>query len=212
MSETTPASQIAAWADLLRGITANGLRFAGNIYDRTNYERIEQIALEMLALASGRPMSEIEPLRETLFARPGPIPTADAAVINPDGKMLLIRRSDNHKWAMPGGGIDVGETAAQAAVREALEETGVHCEAILLAAVHDSRLCGCHHLQQLYHFTFLCRPLPVPSESASHATEVLETAWYSEADLPAEIDPGHVTRIAYAFQTWRGETRTFFDG
>jgi 8-oxo-dGTP pyrophosphatase MutT (NUDIX family) len=40
-------------------------------------------------------------------------------------KVLLTRRTDNGRWCLPGGGIDSGESAAEACEREALEETGL---------------------------------------------------------------------------------------
>jgi len=36
---------------------------------------------------------------------------------NAAGEVLLIRRSDNGNWAVPGGAIDLGESMVQAAVR-----------------------------------------------------------------------------------------------
>jgi 8-oxo-dGTP diphosphatase len=41
-----------------------------------------------------------------------------------DGRVLLIKREDFEIWALPGGEIDLGETPAQAGIREAREETG----------------------------------------------------------------------------------------
>ena len=40
-------------------------------------------------------------------------------------KVLLTRRSDNGRWCLPGGGMDPGESAAEACAREVLEETGL---------------------------------------------------------------------------------------
>ena len=48
-------------------------------------------------------------------------------VVNDAGQILLIRRTDNGNWALPGGAIDLGESVAQAAVRETLEESGIEC-------------------------------------------------------------------------------------
>jgi ADP-ribose pyrophosphatase YjhB (NUDIX family) len=45
----------------------------------------------------------------------------NAAVVNEAGDLLLIRRTDNGNWALPGGAVDLGESVAQAAVRETLE-------------------------------------------------------------------------------------------
>jgi ADP-ribose pyrophosphatase YjhB (NUDIX family) len=213
--EVSPAEQIGLWADELRHMSANGLRFAVNVYDRTNYARMQEMAMEMLALATGQPLEQIEAIRAPIFSRPSPINTVDAAIINEQGKILLIRRADNRKWAMPGGGLDVGETPAQGAAREALEETGVHCEPVSLVGVHDSRFCGVRAPHQLYMYMFLCRPLPeIPDEvPPSHAEEVIETGWFGENELPPDLDPGHVIRIPLAFQAWRngGKQPAYFD-
>lgn len=53
-----------------------------------------------------------------------PFVAADAAVFREE-RILLIRREDNGLWAMPGGLTDVGETWAQSAEGELLEEAGV---------------------------------------------------------------------------------------
>jgi ADP-ribose pyrophosphatase YjhB (NUDIX family) len=126
--------------------------------------------------------------------------------------MLLIQRADNQKWAMPGGAFEVGETPAQGAVREALEETGVHCEPVALAGVFDSRLHGSVSRHHMVQFVFLCRPLNGPTRAQpSHSHEVLQTAWFAENELPVDLDPGHATRIPVAFQVWRSPAQAYFD-
>src|SRR5215472_17335933 len=64
------------------------------------------------------------------------VPSVNVAVTNEMGELLLIRRSDNDNWALPGGGVDIGESLAQAAVRETREETGVDCEVTGLSGVY----------------------------------------------------------------------------
>ncbi len=49
------------------------------------------------------------------------VPSVNVIVTNGGGDVLLIRRSDNQNWAVPGGAIDLGESMVQAAVRETLE-------------------------------------------------------------------------------------------
>jgi ADP-ribose pyrophosphatase YjhB (NUDIX family) len=115
-------------------------------------------------------------------------------------------------WAMPGGALEVGETPAQGVVREAFEETGVHCRAVALVGVFDSRRCGAVYPLHLYHFVFLCGPLPdAASETPSHALETLGCDWFAEAGLPDDLDSGHRTRIPYAFASWHGKQEAFFD-
>jgi 8-oxo-dGTP pyrophosphatase MutT (NUDIX family) len=40
-------------------------------------------------------------------------------------RVLLTRRTDNGQWCLPGGGMDAGESAAEACERELWEETGL---------------------------------------------------------------------------------------
>ncbi len=56
-----------------------------------------------------------------------PMASSDIVVVN-KGKVLLLRRTTNPLngyWGLPGGGINLGETPKQAAVRELKEETGL---------------------------------------------------------------------------------------
>ena len=46
------------------------------------------------------------------------VPSVTAIVTNPAGELLLVHKTDNNRWALPGGGMDPGESIAQAAVRE----------------------------------------------------------------------------------------------
>jgi len=208
-----PAEQIALWSDSLRDMAATGLKYSQNIYDHERYQAIQQIAIEMLALATERPLRELEPLRETIFARSSPLVAGTAAVIDDDAKILLMRRSDNRLWNMPGGILEVGEPPAGGVARETLEETGVRCEPIVLVGVYDNRMWETGVIQHLYKFTFLCKPLDAgqPGEPASHAVEALEIGWFAENALPADLFVGHVQRVEDAFRVWRGEQRAYFD-
>jgi ADP-ribose pyrophosphatase YjhB (NUDIX family) len=208
----TPTEHLALWADRLRDISAMGLLFTQNFHDREAFRAVQTISMEMLALVSGQPWDQIEPLRGPIFSRPTPAATGDAAVIDGQGQILLIRRADNGQWAMPGGALEVGETPAEGVEREAFEETGIRCRAVSLVGVFDSRLCGTVSRHHLYQFLFLCEPLDrEPPAPPSHAVEVLEAGWFPEDRLPEGLDPGHRTRIPEAFRVWHGDSRTFFD-
>jgi ADP-ribose pyrophosphatase YjhB (NUDIX family) len=52
------------------------------------------------------------------------VPAVNVIVVNDAGEILLIRRTDNGNWAVPGGAIDLGESVAQAAVRETTGSPG----------------------------------------------------------------------------------------
>lgn len=56
------------------------------------------------------------------------VPSVNVIVIDDAGRLLMIRRTDNGNWAVPGGAIDLGESMVDAAIRETIEETGIVCE------------------------------------------------------------------------------------
>lgn len=207
----TPAQQIALWADRLRDMAALGLLYSKDQYDHDRYQALQSLAIEMQAVAGGQLPVDLEPLRSSVFSSPTPFSCGDAAIIDADGRMLLIQRSDNGLWAMPGGAFEVGETPAEGAVREALEETGVACRPVALVGVFDSRYCGAASRHHLYQFVFLCEPLPEATIAPSHAHEVLDVQWFSEQDLPTAISPGHQPKIPLAFAAWHGAQSAFFD-
>src|ERR1035438_4220901 len=64
------------------------------------------------------------------------VPSVNVAVTNDVGEILLIRRSDNDNWALPGGAVDIGESLAEAAVRETREESGIDCEVTGLVGIY----------------------------------------------------------------------------
>lgn len=53
-------------------------------------------------------------------------------------KILLTRRTDNHLWCLPGGGMLSGESAAETCVREVFEETGLKVQVVRLIGVYSS--------------------------------------------------------------------------
>jgi ADP-ribose pyrophosphatase YjhB (NUDIX family) len=64
------------------------------------------------------------------------VPSVNVIVENNKGEILLIQRSDNGNWALPGGAIDIGESLTQAAIREVQEETGITCQITGLSGIY----------------------------------------------------------------------------
>ncbi len=66
------------------------------------------------------------------------VPSVVAVVLDEDGRVLLIHKTDNDLWALPGGGHEVGESIAQTVVREVKEETGYDVEVDRLTGTYTN--------------------------------------------------------------------------
>jgi 8-oxo-dGTP pyrophosphatase MutT (NUDIX family) len=65
------------------------------------------------------------------------LPAAFAAVRNARGDVLLVRRIDDGFWELPGGRIEVGETARETVIREVAEESGIAIELTTLSGAYS---------------------------------------------------------------------------
>ncbi|GHD23188.1 putative MutT/NUDIX-like protein [Nocardiopsis kunsanensis] len=66
------------------------------------------------------------------------VPASNLLVVDDHGAVLLQRRRDTGQWALPGGAQDIGESAAQCAVRECVEETGILAEVTGFLGVYSN--------------------------------------------------------------------------
>ena len=114
------------------------------------------------------------------------VPSVNVVVTNDAGDILMIRRTDNGNRALPGGAIDLGESVAQAAVRETLEESGIECEITGIAGIYsDPRHLILYtsngEVRQEFSIVLTARALcghPTPSSESS------EVRWVPVSDVP----------------------------
>jgi ADP-ribose pyrophosphatase YjhB (NUDIX family) len=66
------------------------------------------------------------------------VPSTTAVVIDAEGRIALVHRKDNGLWALPGGGIALGESIEDCAVREVKEETGLDVKITGLVGVYTN--------------------------------------------------------------------------
>ena len=114
------------------------------------------------------------------------VPAVTAVVEDRPGRVPLIHRVDNDRWALPGGQVEVGEAGvAETVVREVREETGIEVEVLGLTGVysdpkHVSLPTSDGEVRQQFALSFRARPWAAPCARASEASEV---RWLAADDL-----------------------------
>lgn len=66
------------------------------------------------------------------------VPSTTCVVLDDKGRIALVHRKDNGLWALPGGGMELGESIEDCAVREVKEETGLEVEITGLVGVYTN--------------------------------------------------------------------------
>jgi ADP-ribose pyrophosphatase YjhB (NUDIX family) len=61
-----------------------------------------------------------------------------AIVTDASSAILMVHKTDNHLWALPGGGMDIGESIAQTVIREVKEETGLDVEITGIVGIYTN--------------------------------------------------------------------------
>ena len=209
-SPRPPSLQIAHIADELRALSDNGQHWTDDPYQIERFTRIRALAAELQSLADTRPLAEIRAIFSADLDTKTPLAVVDTAVLDPTGRLLLIRRADDKLWAMPGGACEVGETPAAAGAREVWEETGYTVEITRLLGVFDSRRSGTISSRHLYHFLFAAAPV---AGEATPSNETLDVRWFDLGDIPwTELSPGHAFRIQQVLAWWLNpNTKPYFD-
>ncbi|WP_407550562.1 NUDIX domain-containing protein [Streptomyces sp. Pv4-95] len=133
------------------------------------------------------------------------VPSVTAVVRDADGRLLLIHKTDNDLWALPGGGHDIGESIAEAVVREVEEETGIRVAVDDVSGLYtDPRHVMAYddgEVRQQFSICFRARPT---GGSLRTSDESKEVRWVAPADLDAlDIHPSMRLRIRHGMDDSR---------
>jgi ADP-ribose pyrophosphatase YjhB (NUDIX family) len=113
------------------------------------------------------------------------VPSVFVAVRGWGGRLLLVRRIDSGCWELPGGRVDVGESAEEAAVRETAEEAGV---TVLLTGLVGLFTDPEHVVQAVdgvvrQQFAVVFRARSIGGVPRGDGAETSDAAWVAIADL-----------------------------
>jgi ADP-ribose pyrophosphatase YjhB (NUDIX family) len=118
---------------------------------------------------------------------------------NSEDQLLLIRRTDNNLYSVPGGGQEIGETLAQTVVREVREETGVTVRVVELIGVYSDpkHVIGYADGEVKQEFSICFRAEPVSGDLHT-SSESSEVHWVNPSTLDElNIHPSIRLRIGH---------------
>jgi len=202
--------RVAQLADEIAVAAQTGLHWSKDRYDHERYTRLLGIAAELLA---GTLSVSPEIATHWYTDNPGTLTAkvgASVAAFDTVGRLLLIQRTDNAQWALPGGIVEYGETLATAATREAWEESGVRVCVTALLGVYDTR----HHgFTSIYHWVLTVFRADVLEGTPGPSNETLAAGFFTEAEanaMPISLGQADPVRDAFAAFNASG-TAPFFD-
>jgi ADP-ribose pyrophosphatase YjhB (NUDIX family) len=170
------------WARRLQAIAQTGVAYEEpSVHDRERYEQVRRIAAEMLSSNGDVDAIDARLAAETGHATPK-LDVRGAAFRH--GEILLVRETDG--WSLPGGWADIGETPAEAAAREVLEESGYATRAVKLIALLDRDRQGYPpHPWHIWKAIFLCELLGDEQRELGHETE--DARFFARESLPEQL-------------------------
>ncbi|HEY9765889.1 MAG TPA: NUDIX hydrolase [Chroococcales cyanobacterium] len=177
------------WAKKLAAIAQNGLLYSESPFDIERYEKIRDIAAEMLSKISSEKTSVILGLfrGEVGYATP----KVDVrGVVFENESILLVKEREDNLWTLPGGWADIGDSPSGAVVREIFEESGFRARALKLLAVLDKNKQG--HPPSPVHIYKLFIECALTGGEAKTSIETDGAAFFGEGEIP-ELSLGRTT-------------------
>ena len=197
------------WAVELQALAQAGLHYSRDVYDKERFQRIREIAAEMLTQPAGLPVEEVRSLFCCETGYQTPKLDTRAAIVR-DGKILLVQER-NGTWSLPGGWVDVGLSVMESAVKEVAEEAGLRVRAELVIAVQDRE----KHNAPVYAWKvckifILCTLLEGQFRPNS---ETIASGWFSPDTLPPlALEKNTEAQISMCFAAARAENwKTLLD-
>jgi len=129
------------------------------------------------------------------------VPSTTAIVADGQGRIALVKRKDNELWALPGGGMELGESIEQGAVREVKEETGLDVEVDGLVGVYTNpqhvMAYDDGEVRQQFSLCFTTKLLGGDLQFDDESTDI---AWVAECDLAShQMHPSMRLRVQHFF-------------
>ena len=136
-------------------------------------------------------MSYIEELRRSVGNKPIIMVGANVLITDHGGRLLLLRRSDNGCWGVPGGAMEPGESLEETARRETFEETGLSVGEMSLFGVFSGPELYYRYPNgaQVYNVSVVYHTRDVSGEISLNQAEHNEMRYFDLEHLPPDLSP-----------------------
>lgn len=159
------------WAREIQALAQTGNTYAENEWQRERYERLFEIAAEIIQSKTNTPLDEI--VKDFRFQKGYATPKIDVrGAVFHDDKILLVKERLDGGWTMPGGWVDVGDTPSASVEREVLEESGYRVKAMKVIGVYDTNRVKPYVFYHAFKIVFLCKILGGESQTSNETSAV----------------------------------------
>lgn len=130
--------QFTDWTIELQSLAQDGLEYGHDCFDLERYQRIREIATEMMAAKTGLPLQQVKGLfsNEDGYQTPK---LATRAAIFKNNQLLMVHETTDSQWSMPGGWCEPNLSVAQNCIKEAKEESGREVAIDRVIAIRNSQ-------------------------------------------------------------------------
>ena len=197
------------WAVELQSIAQAGLYYGKDVFDIQRFERVREIAAEMVSEGTDMPIEKVKDLFCCETGYQTPKLGCRAAVFKED-KILLVQES-NGRWTLPGGWVDVYSSLKEGVEKEVWEEAGLKVTAESVIALLDwKKYCIPPRAYGICTAFFLCKAI---EGEFKQNIETVASGYFAMDELPP-LDEGKTTRehIEMCFEAYRAENwKPLFD-
>ncbi len=184
--------------DELRAIAVTGLNYSEDPYDRERYEHMLSMAVREYAAISSLPEADLTAMFRRELGYITPKTGCCGAVFNEDGHVLLVQRSDNGRWGLPGGYAELNMTPEENCRREVREETGLDVRVGALVDVFCILPGEYNQPNTSYILMYLCE-IEGGQPTPSHETPVV--GFYDHTTI-TDWHVDHAERVRRAYRKW----------
>ncbi len=121
-------------------------------------------------------------------------------IVENNGKFLLVKINyAHHRWIIPGGGVNKGESAIDAAIRETKEEVGLDVKGLVYIGSYESD----KEYKQTTVEIFYCKSSTI--ETKIDPIEIEKAQWFARSEFPVKDKGSSLDKVFEIYDEFRSK-------